>query len=274
MRKYSIIVVTRNNADGLSRTLQSIRSLCYKERETIVIDGASTDNTHDVLADAADIVTTAISEKDTGIYNAMNKGIKHVTGDYVVFMNAGDMFAHAGVLDVVNASSGDIILGGETYGGQVRTVPPQMTLYDILAIGINHQAVYYRRELLQKYGFDESYRVAADLKSVVEPLAREQATVSCIPDILATCEGGGLSKQRWRDIRLEKQRIISEVVSPFYVADYQRFAFISHELIDDFVALSAFRSLYPFVRLLGRLMRWFNARFKHIPLVNTTEKVL
>ena len=266
MRKYTIIVVTRNNADGLLRTLQSIRTLSYKERETIVIDGNSTDSTHDLLAGATDVVDKAVSEQDTGIYNAMNKGLRLATGDYVVFMNAGDAFAHDGVLEVVNGYDGDIILGGETYGGQVRMVPPTMTLYDVLSVGINHQAVYYRLPLLQKYGFDETYRVTADLKSVVEPMAREQATVACITEILATCEGGGLSKQRWREARTEKRRIISEVVSPYYRADYQRFAFISHELAADFAVISAFRSLYPLIRLLSRLLRWFNTRFKHIPL--------
>ena len=86
MRTYSIIVVTRNNAEGLGRTMQSIRQLNYGQKETIVIDGASNDNTMDVLAANKDLVTRLVSEKDTGIYNAMNKGIGYVTGDYVVFM--------------------------------------------------------------------------------------------------------------------------------------------------------------------------------------------
>ena len=120
MRTYSIIVVTRNNAEGLGRTLQSIRQLNYGQKETIVIDGASNDNTMDVLAANKDLVTRFVSEKDTGIYNAMNKGIGYVTGDYVVFMNAGDCFADSNVLSMVNGSDGDIILGGESYGGKVR----------------------------------------------------------------------------------------------------------------------------------------------------------
>ena len=74
MRTYSIIVVTRNNAEGLGRTLQSIRQLNYGQKETIVIDGASNDSTMDVLAANKDLVTRFVSEKDTGIYNAMNKG--------------------------------------------------------------------------------------------------------------------------------------------------------------------------------------------------------
>lgn len=266
MRKYAIIVVTRDNADGLSRTLQSIRQLDYELKETIVIDGASSDNTMEVLEANKDIVTRFVSEKDTGIYNAMNKGIGFVTGDYVVFMNAGDCFAGSNVLSLVNDSDGDIILGSESYGGQVRMVKPQMSLYDILSMGINHQAVYYRKEILQRYGFDESYRLIADLKSVVEPLAKDRATISCIPEILAVCEGGGLSQQRWKDIRKENQRIIEEVVEPFYKTDYLRFSRINPEMLDDFAVLSAFRSVYPFIRMLSKALRFLNRKFKHIPL--------
>ena len=92
-RKYSIIVVTFNNADGLERTLRSIRQLDYAPKETIVIDGGSKDGSLDIVERNKDIITVALSEEDTGIYNAMNKGIRLATGDYVAFMNAGDEFA-------------------------------------------------------------------------------------------------------------------------------------------------------------------------------------
>ncbi len=265
-RTYSIIVVTLNNAVGLSRTLESIRSLSYKSIETIVIDGGSKDNTQDVVSANKDIITVAISEKDSGIYNAMNKGVKLVTGDYAVFMNAGDLFASSNVLHVVNNYNGDIIMGGEKYGEEERRVKDKMTLYDILSIGINHQAVYYRRGILQKYGFDESYQLIADLKSVIEPLAKDKITISCVPDILALCEGGGVSKQRWRDIIAENRRIIEEVIDPFYKNDYLRFSRINNEMINDFIVLSYFRSVFPIIRVLAKIMMLINKKFKRIPI--------
>ena len=265
-RKYSIIVVTYNNATGLSETLQSIRALDYTDREVIVIDGASKDNTQEILSAYKDIITVAISEPDTGIYNAMNKGIKYVTGDFVVFMNAGDCFAHRTVLSLVNNYEGDILMGGETYGGEVRMMKEQLSLYDVLSIGLNHQAVYYRREILQKYGFDESYKLIADLKSVVEPLAKDKVSITCIPEILAICEGGGVSKQRWRETLIENRRIIDEVVDPFYKGDYQKFARINNEMLDDFIVLSYFQKLFPIIRTLAKVARFLNDKFKHIPM--------
>lgn len=265
-RKYSIIVVTYNNQDGLTQTLETVRSLDYADKEVIVIDGGSKDATLSVIDKNRDIITVAVSEKDTGIYNAMNKGIKRATGDYVVFMNAGDLFAGKDVLKLVSRYDGDIILGGETYGGKVRMVKPKMTLYDILSIGLNHQAVYYRREIIQRYGFDESYKLIADLKSVVEPLVKEQVSVSCITEILAICEGGGVSQQRWRDTIVENRRLINEVMDPFHKDDYARFARINNDMIDDFIVLSYFRSLFPILRALSRMARFLNAKFKHIPI--------
>ena len=265
-RTYSIIVVTYNNAAGLRETLQSIQSLDYANKEVIVIDGGSQDGTQRIIADNDTLIAFASSEKDNGIYNAMNKGIKHVTGDYVVFMNAGDLFAHKDVLTWVSAYDGDIILGGETYGGKVRMVKEKMTLYDILSIGLNHQAVYYRREILQKYGFDESYKLIADLKSVVEPLVKEQVSVSCVTKILATCDGGGVSQQRWRDTITENKRLIEEVMDPFHKDDYRRMARINNEMINDFITLSYFHSLFPIIRLLSKTAQFINKHFKHIPI--------
>lgn len=265
-RKFSIIVVTFNNADGLLRTLKSIRRLDYAQKEVIVMDGGSKDGSLDIIEQNKDIITTAVSEKDSGIYNAMNKGITHVMGDYVVFMNAGDEFADKNTLSLVNEYDGDIILGEDIYGGQRRTLKERMTLYDLLSRGMYHQAVYYRREVLQKYGFDESYKLIADLKSVVEPFVKDRITITSILQPLAICEIGGISKQRWRDTLIENRRLIDEVVDPFYKADYQKFARINNSLLHDFMVLSHFQSIFPLIKWFSKLMSFLNDKFKHIPI--------
>lgn len=266
MRKYSIIVVTYNNADGLRRTLNSIRQLAYVHREVIVIDGGSKDGSLHIIAENQDIVTTSVSEKDNGIYHAMNKGVKMVTGNYVVFMNAGDVFANEDTLSLVSQYDGDIILGEDIYGGQRRTIKEKMTLYDLLSNGIYHQAVYYRQEVLKKYGFDESYRLIADLKSVVEPFVKDRAVITCIKQPLAICENGGVSKQRWRDTLTENRRMIDELVDPSYKDDYLKFARVNSGLLHDFVVLSHFQSIFPLIKWLSKVMSFLNDKFKHIPI--------
>lgn len=265
-RQYSIIVVTYNNAKGLRRTLKSIRQLNYEQQEVIVIDGGSSDESLEVIAENQDMITTSVSEKDNGIYNAMNKGIRLLTGNYVVFMNAGDEFANVDVLSLVSRYDGDIILGGDVYGGKQRMLKETMSLYDLLSIGICHQSVYYRKEVLQKYGFDESYKLIADLKSVVEPLVKDRVKITVVMDVLAKCEGGGLSKQRWRDTLTENRRLIDELVDPFYRDDYQRFARINNSMLHDFTVLSHFHSVFPLVKWLSKVLSFLNSKFKHIPI--------
>jgi len=265
-RHYSVIVVTYNNADGLRRTLKSIRQLDYVQKEVLVIDGGSKDDTLAIIAENQDIITTSVSEKDNGIYNAMNKGIKLVKGDYVVFMNAGDEFADKDVLSLVNVSDGDIILGEDIYGGMRRTLKKTMTLYDLLSNGMYHQAVYYRKEVLQKYGFDESYKLIADLKSVVEPFVKDRIRISCINEPLAICESGGVSKQRWRDTLIENRRLIDELIDPFYKDDYLQFARVNNGMLNDFIVLSYFHKTFPLLRLMSKAVRFLNEKFKHIPI--------
>ena len=265
-RIYSIIVVTYNNADGLLRTLKSIRLLDYVQKEIVVIDGGSKDETLNIIADNQDIITTSVSEKDSGIYNAMNKGVKLVSGDYVVFMNAGDEFANKDVLSLVNGYDGDIIMGGDIYGGKSRMPKAVMTLYDLLSIGICHQSVYYRREVLLKYGFDESYKLIADLKSVVEPLVKDRIRIASVTQPLSFCESGGLSKQRWRETLTENRRMIDELVDPFYKDDYLRFSRVNNSMLHDFTILSHFQSIFPLIKWLSKLMSFLNSKFKHIPI--------
>jgi glycosyltransferase involved in cell wall biosynthesis len=265
-RNYSIIVVTYNNAGGLTRTLNSICQLDYADKEVVVVDGGSSDGTPGIIAEYKDMIASSVSERDNGIYNAMNKGIKLAKGDYVVFMNAGDEFADKDVLTQVSRYAGDIILGEDIYGGQRRRLKDRVTLYDLLSVGIFHQAVYYRREVLQKYGFDESYKIIADLKSVVEPFVKDGITITCVTEPLAICESGGLSKQRWRDALTENRRLIDDVVVPFYRDDYQKLARINNIMVDDFIVLSYFPKLFPLIRLMAKIARFLNDKFKHIPI--------
>lgn len=265
-RKYSIVIVTLNNAEGLQKTLQSIAALCYKHYEVIVIDGKSIDSTADVVKQYGALVTVFVSESDSGIYNAMNKSLRYITGDYVVFMNAGDCFAKSDTLDIVNKAEADLILGGTTYGGDVRIPPARMTLYDLLAVGINHQSTYYRKDVLMKYPFDERLKIIADMKTVCEPVARDRASVACITEILSICEGGGLSKKRWIQAGEEKIQMVNDILDPFYRDDYLRFLHVNRQLLPQFAVISKFTSVFPLIRGVAKMLALLNKYVKKMPL--------
>lgn len=265
-RKYSIIVVTLNNAEGLRRTLESILQLSYPHREVIIIDGLSSDSTPDVVEEYGIVVTKYVSEKDTGVYNAMNKGLQYVTGDYVVYMNSGDVFASHDTLDTVNSYDADIILGDSVYGDSTHRLQYDMTLYELMSIGINHQSTYYRTEVIKKYRFDESYRIIADLKSVAEPYVRDHCTLAYVPQILSLCEAQGMSKKHWRISVEERRRIIGDIVPEFYRKDYLRLIDINMQVVAPFGVISQFAALHRPVQLFARLLRFVNKHTKKIPL--------
>lgn len=265
-RKYSIIVVTLNNAEGLRRTLESILQLSYANHEVIIIDGKSTDSTPDVVEEYGTIVTKYISEKDTGVYNAMNKGLRYVTGDYVVYMNSGDAFASYDTLDTVNDCDADIILGDSTYGESLHRLQYDMTLYELMSVGINHQSTYYRTEVIQKYRFDESYRIIADLKSVAEPFVRDHCTLAYIPQLLSVCEAQGMSKKHWRTSVEERRRIINDIVPEFYRKDYLRLVEINMQVVSSFGVISQFAVLHRPMQLFASFLRFVNRHTKKIPL--------
>ena len=112
--KLSIITINYNNAIGLKKTIESLIEQSYQEYEYIVIDGGSDDGSKEVIWESLRYVSSWCSEKDTGVYNAMNKGIMRATGEYLLFLNSGDYLYDSTVLeDVTSTLSGEDIIYGD-----------------------------------------------------------------------------------------------------------------------------------------------------------------
>ena len=155
--KYSIITVNYNNKEGLRQTIESVINQIYRDYEFIVIDGGSTDGSADVLKEYDDQITYWVSEKDNGIYNAMNKGIAKATGDYLNFMNSGDCFYASDVLkNVANyQSDADFIVGKDYHyserkqRGHASIQPPRTTMMHFFMGTLDHQSSFIKRELFE-----------------------------------------------------------------------------------------------------------------------------
>jgi glycosyltransferase involved in cell wall biosynthesis len=164
--RLTIITVNRNNQDGLQRTIESVVSQSWTEREFIVIDGASTDGSVGVIEEYQDRITYWVSERDEGIYDAMNKGADRATGEYIYFLNAGDTLLPHTLRTLFSAYESwkgcDVVYGDIQSGvtGQVERA------YDIAALPLGmcfcHQAVIVRTALQKALRFNSTYRVAAD----------------------------------------------------------------------------------------------------------------
>lgn len=150
----SIITICYNAASDLEKTIKSVRAQVFNDYEYIVVDGGSKDATSEIIKSNADVITKWVSEPDKGIYDAMNKGIRMASGDWVIMMNAGDVFADSDVLqNVFSHVIPDKItfLYGDTLSRQKKgKLLRRITSWK--DGNVNHQAVIYRRKLHEEHG--------------------------------------------------------------------------------------------------------------------------
>lgn len=160
MNKISIITVVYNDKTNIGRTIHSIISQSYKQIEFVVVDGKSTDGTLDILQKYSHKIDVLVSESDRGIYDAMNKGIKMATGEWIIFMNSGDVFYNDEVLSNVFSERIDPDVSFIYSDFEVGTSRDNVKQYEAsFKKGVLlHQAVIYKRNLHERFGF---YHVTA-----------------------------------------------------------------------------------------------------------------
>lgn len=214
---FSVVTVTRDNLEGLRRTAESIARQRCRDFEWIVIDGASQDGTaaflekSDLCGDARSRLSF-LSEPDSGIYDAMNKGIACARGFYTVFLNAGDCFAAPDVLERMAASIAarlpDFLYGDALEIHRERTVCKGARPHATRARGMftHHQAMLYRSEILRTMRYDLRYDIAADYDLTCRFL-RAAGFVLYLPYPLCLFEAGGLSQQKTARARRQQYAI-------------------------------------------------------------------
>ena len=207
--KISIVTVAYNSAATIADTLDSVAAQTHPDIEHIVIDGASKDGTLDVVRAHGARVARVVSEPDAGIYDAMNKGLRLVTGELVGFLNADDMYAHPGVVALIaeaaqrqpmaDAVYGDLVYvraertdqvlrhwqSGQFEQGKLRFgwMPP-------------HPTFYVRTNRLESLGpFDASLKIAADYDFMLRCLSRPQAQAAYVAEVLVRMRAGGASNR-------------------------------------------------------------------------------
>jgi len=206
----TIITINRNNANGLERTMKSVLSQTRANYNYVVVDGASTDSSVEVVRRYAPFFGNRIkwiSEPDKGIYNAMNKGIRMASGEYVEFLNSGDCLASE---DVVSRMSAALKERGKTsilYGNMLKDMPDGSILRDKCFAGrdisflgfytgaLNHSSAYIRRSLFDKYGmYDESLKIVSDWKWYLQSIVLGEEK-QCYVDLDVTLfDMGGISE--------------------------------------------------------------------------------
>lgn len=266
--KLSIITINWNNTEGLRKTIESVRNqtgVAGLEIEQIIVDGASTDGSVEVLEQIggeddrrkggkADgkrgegvypngIHYKWISERDRGIYNAMNKGIRMATGDYCQFLNSGDNLyietVCARMLAALmerNAKREEPL--GVLYGNMKKVLPNGEILHDACHSGsevtydmfyegcLNHSPAYIRRALFDKYGYyDESLKICSDWKFYMQALILGGESVEYVDVDVTLFDMTGISETNKGLLKEERDQLNAELIPHAILRDYERYHF-------------------------------------------------
>ena len=211
--KISVITASYNARETVADAIESVLSQSHPDVELIVIDGASTDGTRELLETYRDRLAVLVSEPDHGIYDALNKGIALATGDVVGFLHADDLYADSHVLkriaeafngQTIDAVYGDLVYVSKTRSSQIIRYW-QSGDYDRKKLARGwmppHPTFYVRRAAYERYGsFDTSFHIAADYECMLRML--RQASFHCryIPEVLVRMRVGGKSNRSLTNI--------------------------------------------------------------------------
>ncbi len=233
--KLTIITINYNNLRGLQRTIDSIVNQTFTDYEWIVVDGGSTDGSKEILEKYQDHFSWWCSEPDKGVYNAMNKGIKHATGEYINFMNSGDCFASPSVLKEIfnKPHTADILFGQmavESIQGEKVNIPTFKThlcWWELYPRGLGHQSEFAKRALFDERMFDESFRIAADWDWNTYFIASKRVTTEYIPCIVSVYEGGGMSDKQYDQLNIERAIIHNRYFASLREEDISEMRYVS-----------------------------------------------
>jgi glycosyltransferase involved in cell wall biosynthesis len=257
MPKLSIITINFNDDKGLETTIKSVIQQNYSNYEFIIIDGNSTDNSKVVIDTYKSHFTYWVSEDDTGIYNAMNKGIKQAKGDYLLFLNSGDsLIDNPNILAEIDALLKDDIIAFdcllERNGNQVgkRTHTENPSLFYIYKHGFKHQSTFIKRTLFDIFGFyDESYKISGDYEFWIRCALDPKTRIKGYNKMLSKFQLGGISQHSdWG----KEHRIIEQKLLPHLIDDFKNY--------DRLLAYDRSRVLKPIMKLHDFIRKVFRKR--------------
>lgn len=283
--KLSIITINYNNAEGLRKTLASVASQTYADIEHIIVDGGSTDGSVEVIREYEQSLASRlsplasnlkwISEKDTGIYNAMNKGIRMATGEYIEILNSGDILFDANVtqrmiehLDQINSQNENPI--GILYGNMIKVNAAgkvvgksgytEYSLRQFYSSTLNHDCAYIRRDLFEEYGlYDEQLKIVSDWKWYLQAIGLGKVKPEYVDIDVTIFDDGGISETNLALRNAERRKVLEEELPPAVLWDYDTHAF-EMEQMKRLRRWKLYRLVYFIERVCFKMEKWFGRR--------------
>ena len=247
--KLSIVTINYNNLEGLKITMDSVVNQTWQEFEYIIIDGGSTDGSAAFIESQSGNIDYWVSEPDKGIYNAINKGIAKASGEYLLFLNSGDIFVSSNMLsscDQIMANKEAAVFYGQIIvdkDSKEKTIvyPQELTLRYLQNMVINHQACFFKlTTLLENKGYDEKYSLAADYHYYLK-LYIAGKTFCPILFPVVKYDLTGVSSVRMEDYRVEMKQVWSDTIPAFMMTLENNYLNLLNLIKRSLILKTAFR---------------------------------
>jgi glycosyltransferase involved in cell wall biosynthesis len=259
----SIVTINLNNAAGLARTLASVRAQSLRAYELVVVDGGSQDESVEVIRAHEDLITEWVSEPDAGIYDAQNKGIRRSRGEYLLFLNSGDLLAAEDVLERCSGGGfeedivySDVIYEDEGGARRLRRFPDPPTFELFMRSSLCHQATLIRRSVFERFGlYDTSLTIAADYDLFMRAIVLAGVSTRHLSFPLAVHDTTGIS---WRSAQVDEERdaVQRRTLSPALLAHWEEY---------DRVTRSLWERIRDAVRPVARKLRSISRAVRGLP---------
>lgn len=267
--KFSVITVNYNNAAGLEKTIKSVLAQTCTGFEFVVIDGGSSDGSREVIEKYADKISYWVSEKDTGIFNAMNKGIRAASGDFVIFMNSGDVFFNADVLpeaDNVITSQYDIYYGNnikkKPSSERLKTYPEKLDFSFFYFSAINHQSAFIKKSLFDDlFYYNENFRIASDWEFFVYAICHQNVPYKYLNQTISIYDFTGISSTASDLFRQEKLASIKKYF-PAFEDDYAQISHLTSKRVQQVLHIMKFPVAWKVLKSFISLILLFVPKYR------------
>jgi len=233
--KLSIITINWNNASGLKKTMESVIGQSCQEFEYLVIDGGSTDGSVDIIKQFESTPNLQwVSEKDKGIYNAMNKGINKAKGEYLQFLNSGDSLVDRDVVknileEIENNGHPDILVGNvlEDYGKKILRGTydsKNLDMWFFFSRSIHHNSSFIKRKMFDQYGtYDESLWISSDWKWFLNVVGIKKVEPIFVNVDVVLFNMEGVSVTNHEKLLNERMQVLNEMIDPNLIDVFLRY---------------------------------------------------
>jgi glycosyltransferase len=270
----SIITINFNNNEGLKQTMASVLPQLNDKVEYLVIDGGSSDGSAETIKSKASQLTYYCSEKDNGIYNAMNKGVANAKGEYLLFLNSGDiLFSPTIIAQVLPLLDGtDIVYGDIIFHNSQRDVlvkyPDVLYADNLLKGSLPHPGSFIRRELLEKTPYNESLRICADWEFFAKKIVVDGCSTKHIPLTISIFMEDGISSVNKELTLKERNECIPHIFSPCVIRVCEEWrAYSNCSAAEEFAQIAKTRKLHrrikPLLRAIIRINNIFSSERHH-----------